>query len=922
MPPRRRTGAVKSGCPPCSYKRVGKILATPKEGESLQELSPSVAASWHPTRNSELRPSDVMNASKYRAWWICDNPGCGHEWRTSVANRTSGNRTGCPSCSRSEANAAEPGQSFGDLHPDLLAEWHRELNAKLDPFRLRPASSVQAWWKCRDCGHEWQTTIGLRTTARTGCSPCSYRKRGLNRQTPKGGQSLAALYPHVLAEWNWDRNSDLDPHQLKPGSDLIVWWVCERGHHWQANVYRRTADSPNGCPTCVHIPEPGQSFADLNPGNAREWHPTKNGEKRPDELKPGSAYKAWWKCLARGHEWQASVTHRNGSNASACPRCTMWSTSASQIRIAYELIAAGVPIALDHPKIPVPGRRPVAADMVVPDYKLIIEYDGSYHHARSESVEKDRQQSRHLEAAGWVVLRIRPQAIEPVDENSIEVANGASIKQIAIATLRRIKSMGYPASRSRAYEREPELWAAAEADAAVLNLKSRSLLTEFPEIAAEWHPTRNGIRTPDDVEPGSKNPAWWLCGHCGHEWRVRPGHRTTGGTGCPNCAAAERAVKVRTPKPGNSVAEVHPRLLKLLHPEKNGDIDLYQVNAGTILRLWWLCPDCGHEWQTDHPRNTGCRPCANRRRAAERTTPDVGESLVDLHPKLADQWHPTKNGEVGPNQVKESHSKAVWWLCGECGREWKISPRQRVVAGAGCRRCSSQEAGKRRRTPGPGESLAETYPAVAAEWDAIRNGELTPSDVKPETTQHVWWECSNCGYGWKSQIATRTKRGHGCKRCASAKLSSAKRKPKQGQSLADVKPAVLILWHPTRNVGLAPTELTPSSHTKVWWLCPDCGNEWQATPRSPGCRSCSMKRVGKQQAQPRPGTSLAERFPELAEQWDAERNAPVTAAGVSARSSTKFWWRCVDCKHRWQARPANLTNQRYLCAKCRKRRDA
>jgi len=856
MAPSHRTGPNRSGCPPCAYRRLSEIQTRPLPGRSLQELSPDVAASWHPSRNLPVTPSSLKNVSGYRAWWRC--PDCGHEWQTSVGNRTSGKRTGCPPCGRANrtyerdaSQVAEPGASFGDLHPDLLVEWHPDLNEGLDPFRLKPASGVKAWWKCRECGHEWQTTLALRAAAGTGCSPCSYKQRGQKRRTPKPGRSVAELFPELIKEWDWESNGDLDPSELKPGSDLKVWWVCTRGHRWQAHIYHRASLKPTGCFRCVHSPESGESFADLNPDIAREWHPSRNGDVRPDSVKPSSAYRAWWKCIARGHEWPALVCNRSGSNPSSCPTCTMWGTSASQIRIAYELIAAGIPIVLDHPTIPVTGRRAVAADMVIPDYKLIIEYDGSYHHGRSDSLAKDRKQSRCLEDAGWTVLRIRPDSIEPIDEFSIQVPSGASVKATSLITLQRMTQLGYPVVRLAEYKNDLELWAAAEADAAVLNLKSRSLLQEFPEIADEWHPTLNGLRSPDDVNPGSKIPAWWLCRQCGHAWRVRPGHRTTGQmTGCPDCAAIERAKKVRTPKPGKSLAEVFPHLLEILHPNKNGDLELHQINAGTTLPIWWRCPDCEYEWKTITPRNTGCRPCAVNRRTLAQNTPTRGESLADLYPSIASEWHPIRNGNLLPSQVKSSYPHPVWWQCVRCKREWKRSPWVRVNKGSGCRRCSAQKAGKKRRTPSRSESLTATHPELAAEWNKEKNKSLRPDDVKAGSSEKVWWTCGKCGNEWEALVWARTRKGHGCKSCASANLSVRRKMPKPGESLADRRPELVArLWHPKLNTGITPMDMTPSSHTTVWWLCPDCGNEWQAAPAKTGCRPCSMKEAGRKRSE-------------------------------------------------------------------------
>ena len=45
-----------------------------------------------------------------------------------------------------------------------------------------------------------------------------------------------------------------------------------------------------------------------------------------------------------------------------------------------------------------------------------------------------------------------------------------------------------------------------------------SLRTEYPEIADQWHPDKNGPETPDSIAPHSGRNAWWLCER-GHEWK-------------------------------------------------------------------------------------------------------------------------------------------------------------------------------------------------------------------------------------------------------------------------------------------------------------------------------------------------------------------------------------------------------------------
>ena len=47
----------------------------------------------------------------------------------------------------------------------------------------------------------------------------------------------------------------------------------------------------------------------------------------------------------------------------------------------------------------------------------------------------------------------------------------------------------------------------------------KSLAETHPELAKEWHPTKNESLTPNDVTPGSKKRVWWKCDKgLDHEW--------------------------------------------------------------------------------------------------------------------------------------------------------------------------------------------------------------------------------------------------------------------------------------------------------------------------------------------------------------------------------------------------------------------
>ena len=61
-----------------------------------------------------------------------------------------------------------------------------------------------------------------------------------------------------------------------------------------------------------------------------------------------------------------------------------------------------------------------------------------------------------------------------------------------------------------------------------------SLADKFPDLAKEWHPTKNRELTPNDVTAGSRKRVWWICSQK-HEWITGVTRRAIQGSGCPKC---------------------------------------------------------------------------------------------------------------------------------------------------------------------------------------------------------------------------------------------------------------------------------------------------------------------------------------------------------------------------------------------------
>ena len=79
-------------------------------------------------------------------------------------------------------------------------------------------------------------------------------------------------------------------------------------------------------------------------------------------------------------------------------------------------------------------------------------------------------------------------------------------------------------------------------------------------------------------------------------------------------------------------------------------------------------------------RGVGCPFCTNRRVSAT-------SSLAARLPKLAREWHPTKNGSLGPGDVTPGVGRRVWWRCA-FGHEWQACVYSRAGQGNGCQQCS------------------------------------------------------------------------------------------------------------------------------------------------------------------------------------------------------------------------------------------
>ena len=277
------------------------------KSNSLESKAPNLVKEWNYKKNGDLKPSMISVGCNSKVWWICDN---GHEWQAVVAARVRGN--GCPYCSGK--TVLKGINDLETLNPNLAKQWNYKKNGDLTPQMVTTGSDKKVWWIC-DKGHEWPAPIANRFKG-VGCPYCS----GL--LPIKGQTDLETLYPNVAKQWDYEKNGDLKPSDIVPGSEKMIWWICDKGHSYPAVARTRTY-LKTGCPVCQNkrVIKGVNDLETLVPELAKEWNYNKNGSLLPSQVGGGggSHKKVWWICN-KGHEWPATLSSRIRLHT-GCPQC-------------------------------------------------------------------------------------------------------------------------------------------------------------------------------------------------------------------------------------------------------------------------------------------------------------------------------------------------------------------------------------------------------------------------------------------------------------------------------------------------------------------------------------------------------------------------------------------------------------------------
>lgn len=406
----------------------------PKPGHSLADLHPCLASEWHPTKNGDLSPYDVIPGCILKVWWRQPD---GHEWPAVIKSRTRLN-AGCAVCNGKRVQTGV--NDLASQRPFLAHQWHPTKNGDTTPSEVYQGETTKKrWWHAH--GHEWEAPVYCRVRG-DGCCICA------GTQVQVGVNDLATIAPFIARQWHPTKNANSTPQDLTLKAARMLWWL-DHGHEWKALVANRAIG--NGCAVChgKQVQVGVNDLATLRPDLVLQWHPTRNGDLDPRSITVSARYRVWWRC-SKDHEWDTDLPSRSLLN-SQCPDCAEESGNATSLAEQALRRELGSLYPGTHKKaIRVPrtyGRFKTWACDIGIDLSdgrtVIVEYDSQNYHAGLES--SDQAKSDDLRQQGYLLVRVRLGSLQPLHTHDLRIPlalghhrRAASLAQLVAKHLTRL----------------------------------------------------------------------------------------------------------------------------------------------------------------------------------------------------------------------------------------------------------------------------------------------------------------------------------------------------------------------------------------------------------------------------------------------------------------------------------------------------
>ena len=676
------------------------------------------------------------------------------------------------------------------------------------PSCVLPGSHKKVWWKCSK-NHIWEETIRDRSSGKK-CPFCT------NYKVLSGYNDLATVHPEIALEWNYDKNGNLKPNQVKHSANIKVWWKCSQGHEWEAFVFNRS--NGHGCPYCCNFSALAgyNDLATTNPELLEEWNYERNSDLKPSDVLAGSHKKVWWKCK-EGHEWEAEIKSR--TSGQKCPYC-------SNKRVLEGYNDLYTYCVVNHrndlvSEFDTEKNKYSMKEIITGSSKLIWWKCSKGHTYQATAHRRIRTGSGCGVCSHNILVKNENDLLtthpeiakewdyEKNEKNPDEVMAGSNIKKYWFICPKGHSYEATPLDRKRgnncpicAIEKHisfPEKAifyyikkyienAEENYHCSFLGRMEIDVFLPMQSIGIEY----DGVAWHKDYKRDLRKDN--LCARHGITLiRIRE-------TGCDDyesnsikeyihpydmqelsqaiqsifqlinqrfymSIAADINIdrdrmsileQMNISEKNNSIVNYCPEIKKYWDYDRNGKILPEQIPHGSYRKVFLKC-ELGHVWEasiSNFSSHPWCPYCSGRRVLSG------FKDLFTIHPELIPYW--SKNNTIDPKSIKSGCNAKALWFCPKCNGEYDMKVIEKVKT-PGCPYCSGHRVLK------GFNDLVTLVPELISDWDFEKNYPLKPDEVTKGSSKSVWWKCHVCNHEWRTDVYIRGVLKRECPACKKGK---------------------------------------------------------------------------------------------------------------------------------------------------------
>jgi very-short-patch-repair endonuclease len=359
---------------------------------------------------------------------------------------------------------------------------------------------------------------------------------------------------------------------------------------------------------------------------------------------------------------------------------------------------------------------------------------------------------------------------------------------------------------------------------------------------------------------------------------------------------------------------------KYLHPTKNGNFNPNITRIGSSKILWFLCSECGHDFQmslnnvnSDH----WCGYCGNNWKHCENDDCNYCNNKSFQSHEKSKYWHPTKNGDITPKDVLPSSNKKYWFHCEDCGHDFeKIL--NNITSGSWCKYCTHvwKHCGDEECNYCYKKSFKSHEKAKF--WHSTKNT-VSPLYVAKSSGKKRWFKCNECGHDFNMSINHITQDSW-CKYCTVRWTHCGDKDCKYCFNRSFASHDKSKYWDAEKNNQDA-LQVAKTSGKKYWFKCEECNHSFKSrlsdisNGRWCGYCSLSWKHCGDEECEYCYKRSFKSHY--RSNFFHKEKNNGEDPLYIIKSKNKKYWFTCDDCGNDFKSSINSITNKDSWCKYCK-----